>query len=111
MAGITTAQESIFKYGDGFTHANFIQANFTPKFLEEANATLRAEAEKKCSGNLQCVFDLVFTGNEQLAKETGSTEEKAVLTNEAASTYYFRMKILFDNIYTYILLNVIFKSQ
>ncbi|XP_052249684.1 uncharacterized protein LOC127857318 [Dreissena polymorpha] len=83
--GMTNASESIFKYGDGFTHANFIQTNFTPKFLEEANATLRAEADKKCSGNLQCVFDFVFTGNEQLAKETGSTEEKAVRTNEAAS--------------------------
>ncbi|KAH3701432.1 hypothetical protein DPMN_076420 [Dreissena polymorpha] len=86
---MTTAQESVFKYWDGLTHANFIQANFTPKFLEEASATLRAEAEKKCSGNLQCVFDLVFTGNEQLAKDTESTEELAVRTNQAASTYIF----------------------
>ncbi|XP_052253079.1 fibrillin-1-like [Dreissena polymorpha] len=82
---MTTAQESIFKYADGYTHANFIQENFTPKFLEEANATLRAEAEQKCNANLQCVFDFIFTGNEQLARETERTEELAVRANEAAS--------------------------
>ncbi|KAH3701383.1 hypothetical protein DPMN_076368 [Dreissena polymorpha] len=91
---MTTAQESIFKYADGYTHANFVQENFTPKFPEEANATLRAEAEQKCNKNLQCVFDFIFTGNEQLARETERTEELAVRANEAASTFNCKMKMI-----------------
>ncbi|XP_052803968.1 uncharacterized protein LOC128234050 isoform X2 [Mya arenaria] len=74
---MTTEAESIFKYDEGFTHRNFSHPEFTPQFLEEANQTKIQEANTTCNGNIQCIFDFVFTGDRQLALQTGSTEELA----------------------------------
>lgn len=74
---MTTADESIFRYNDGITHANFSFRNFTPKFLDEANQTLVAEANRICNNVQQCVFDYVFTGNRDLATYTAATETQS----------------------------------
>ena len=49
------------------------------------NATLKAEASAKCSGNIQCEFDFIFTGNEQLALQTENTELAGEARVEEAS--------------------------
>ncbi|WAR05736.1 FBN1-like protein [Mya arenaria] len=74
---MTTEAESIFKYDEGITHNDFSHPEFTPQFLEEANQTMVQEANTTCNGNIQCIFDFVFTGDRQLALQTGSTEELA----------------------------------
>ncbi|WAR06378.1 FBN1-like protein [Mya arenaria] len=74
---MTTETESIFKYDEGITHSDFSHPEFTPQFLEKANQTMVQEANTTCNGNIQCMFDFVFTGDRQLALQTGSTEELA----------------------------------
>lgn len=65
----------MFLYSPGKTHSSFSFPNFRPQFLDQANATLVAEAETKCpTGDLACVFDYVFTGNEAVALETAGTQ-------------------------------------
>ncbi|CAL1547951.1 unnamed protein product [Lymnaea stagnalis] len=64
---VTDAAASLFKfeYGQNLTAG----ADFVPEFLEEVNATLRAEAEKVCdSNNIPCVYDYIATRNSELAK-------------------------------------------
>lgn len=68
--------ESEFRYGNGLSHADFNFPSFVPAFFDEANATLKAEAETICN-NTQCIFDYAVTGNRELALETTATEVEA----------------------------------
>ena len=78
---MTSADESLFKYDNQLSHSNFSFPNFVPKFLDEANETLVAEAKQLCGDdNNQCIFDYVFTGNKELALETNTTEAQAQQT-------------------------------
>ena len=71
---MTLADESIFVYRKGLNHANFSHPEFTPKFLDEADPKLVENATVTCGEtNLECIFDLVFTRNDKLAKETQYT--------------------------------------
>ena len=83
LTGVTTAAESQFQYQTGQVHGDFI-FNFVPKFLEDANATLVAEANVTCNGAIQCIFDLVFTNDAALALETGSSQIQAAVKVEEA---------------------------
>lgn len=78
ISGLTSSAESIFKYDNGKSHADYSFPDFVPKFLDEANQTKVAEATALCGeGNNQCIFDYVFTGNEELASATTATEKQA----------------------------------
>ena len=86
---MTTAQESSFKYDNGKSHADYSFPDFVPYFLDEANQTLVAEATVFCGeGNNQCIFDLVFTGNKELAVATTATENQAAENSADASKFY-----------------------
>lgn len=85
--GMTTSEESVFKYDSGKTHADYSFPEFVPKFLDEANQTLVDEAVDLCGeGNNQCIFDFVFTGNAELANQTTATETQAAETAADAGT-------------------------
>lgn len=82
---MTSADESIFRYDDGFSHANFSFPDFVPTFIDEADPALVEEAEGLCNNNTQCVFDYVVTGNRDLAAETAATDQAAATTAEEIS--------------------------
>ncbi|WAR04750.1 MLP-like protein [Mya arenaria] len=108
---MTSEQESIFKYDDGVSHADFSFPNFEPEYLDEVDAANVSQANVTCNGNLQCMFDLIFTGNEALAAQTGSTEDAAEATNTQASNQIptinadFGTSTINDQIYVYSTLN------
>lgn len=79
---MTSPEESLFRYDDGKGHADFNHEEFEPLFLEDADPDLVANATAFCNNNTECIFDLVFTGNRELASGTSSAEEEAA-TNEA----------------------------
>ena len=84
-------------FRNGKTYADFVtkNADFVPKFLDEANQTLVAEAEVVCNGtqNQQCIFDYVFTLNAAVAQTTQNTQETAQANTEELGRflhyYYF----------------------
>ena len=83
-------------FHNGKTYADFVtkNADFVPKFLDEANQTLVAEAEVVCKGtqNQQCIFDYVFTLNTAVAQTTQNTQETAEANTEELGGflhYYF----------------------
>lgn len=83
---MTTATESLFYYGNGLGHADYSFPDFVPKFIDEANETLVANATDFCGeGNNQCIYDFVITGNRELALATNITEAEAVETKATAS--------------------------
>ncbi|XP_053372749.1 uncharacterized protein LOC123561027 [Mercenaria mercenaria] len=83
---MTLGNESLFKYDNGRSHADYSFPDFVPKFLDEANETKVAEAKELCGeGNNQCIFDYVFTGNPELALETNTTEALADETVDKTS--------------------------
>lgn len=68
---MTTREQSIFEYPTGRSHADFNFPNFVPKFLDEADKEVVSNATQICGKeNLECIFDLVFTGSEEIAEET-----------------------------------------
>lgn len=81
----------MFKYDDGMGHVNFSFPNFTPKFLDEADKDVVANATKTCKNNTQCIFDLVFTGNEELAQQTTDTEDKSLENKRSAGSVHYNV--------------------
>ena len=81
IAGTTQESETLFQYFNGRSYQYFVadNADFTPKFLDEANQTLVAEAETVCNGttDLRCIFDYVFTQNPEVAVNTAGTQTQA----------------------------------
>ena len=84
LPGTTYANESIFVYRNGRSHQYYVtdNADFVPKFLDETDPALIAEAESQCNGssNLPCIFDYVYTRNGELARATQQTEQQAQAT-------------------------------
>lgn len=76
---MTLPGESLFRYDDGKGHEEF-----EPLFLEDADPDLVANATAFCNNNTECIFDLVFTGNRELASGTSSAEKEAA-DNEATT--------------------------
>ncbi|XP_060570647.1 fibrillin-2-like isoform X2 [Ruditapes philippinarum] len=65
-------KKSVFVYEDGKSHEDYQNNSFTPRFLDEVDVDKRAQAEQDCNGaeNIECVFDLVFTENKEVANAT-----------------------------------------
>ena len=81
IAGTTQESETLFEYFNGRSYQYFVadNADFTPKFLDEANQILVAEAKTVCNGitDLPCIFDYVFTQNQEVAENTAGTQTQA----------------------------------
>ena len=86
ISGLTQANESVFWYANGLSHANYSKEDFIPKFLEDADPAVVENATTACGGadKVQCIFDLVFTDNVQLALSTEGSQSDAGLRNEEA---------------------------
>ena len=73
-------------YHNGRSYQYYVEDNkdFVPKFLDEADPAVLAEAEGHCNGstNLPCLFDFVYTRNAELASQTLETEQQAQITAE-----------------------------
>ena len=84
FTGMTDESESLFKYDDGLGHADFINKTFVPQFLDQADKEVVANATTFCKNNTQCIYDLVFTDNRQLAEQTTNTDASAAKTKDSA---------------------------
>ncbi|KAK3612288.1 hypothetical protein CHS0354_011006 [Potamilus streckersoni] len=69
---MTNASGSAFRYPPGKTHKDFAHADFTPKFLDEADPVAIEKAKIYCGEDMECIFDYVFTGSKDVAIETRS---------------------------------------
>lgn len=63
---------SVFVYDEGKSHKDYQNNSFIPRFLDEIDASKRAQAEQECDGaeNVECVFDLALTENKDVANAT-----------------------------------------
>jgi len=95
---MTNSSESLFKYDDGLGHADFINKTFVPKFLDQADPEVVANATTFCKNNTQCIFDLVFTDNRELAAETTATEDQAAENEASAGNDGFKVFQIRPNI-------------
>ena len=87
--GQVTEDESLFTYPSGQTLANFSDPNHIPQFLDEIDNTTREKAKTVCGTNIQCIFDFVQTGNEELAKSTQEIEEQNEKNEQISSEFNF----------------------
>ncbi|KAL4219782.1 hypothetical protein ACF0H5_020194 [Mactra antiquata] len=76
------AERSGFVYPEGKNHFDYHNASFIPRFLDEAAPEKIKEAESVCNGskNSECVFDYVFTENEEIASSTNQLTWNTNLT-------------------------------
>ena len=62
----TNENNSIFTYADGYTHSNYVDNSYVPKFMSDgisfSNTVLEALANEQCNNNLKCLFDISTTG-------------------------------------------------
>jgi hypothetical protein len=74
-------------YENGKSHEDFQNNSFTPRFLDEIDVNQLAQAEQDCNGaeNIECVFDLVFTENKDVANATRILKTEADLDRHEIS--------------------------
>lgn len=102
LSGITSESESIFKYDDGKSHADYSVPGFVPVFLDEFNATIVQNATQICGeGNLTCIFDYVLTGNTDLALSTRDSEKRTAIVSADIGTYSLSNCLLLLSITNY----------
>jgi hypothetical protein len=72
ITGEIDEKKSMFVYEEGKSHEDYQNNSFTPRFLDEIDVDKRVQAEVDCNGaeNIECVFDLVFTENKDVANAT-----------------------------------------
>ncbi|KAL3861926.1 hypothetical protein ACJMK2_007937, partial [Sinanodonta woodiana] len=87
------SNESVLRYPAGKTSADFQHKDFVPTFMDEKDPTERANAEKTCAelsgkdDNPECVYDLLNTGNENVAKLSRDVEKTLeTIVNETDNT-------------------------
>ncbi|KAK3579268.1 hypothetical protein CHS0354_033346 [Potamilus streckersoni] len=89
MTWAVEANQSAFWYPRGKGYFDYSHLNYTPKFLEDADKGKVTSAQQFCgSEEEECIFDLVFTGNETIANHTKhlgkvSRERDKTLVNHA----------------------------
>lgn len=72
---------NLVKRQTGATFDDFQELDFIPVFIENLNFT--SEQLQFCEGNLQCLFDLVASEDEEFARNTLNDEKFANATKEA----------------------------
>lgn len=77
---MTTKEESIFTYEDGFEHADFSRLDYVPKFMSDGfnfeDEELEEKAKVICKNNNQCLFDIATTGQLSIGDMTVEFEEQ-----------------------------------
>ncbi|KAL3837136.1 hypothetical protein ACJMK2_022514, partial [Sinanodonta woodiana] len=120
MTWAVEANQSAFRYPRGKSYFDYSHLNYTPKFLEDADQAKVETAKQFCgSKEEECIFDLVFTGNEAVANHTkslGNTsrETENLLANHVPSisgpkkvnitaneTLTYRLRATDDGTFTY----------
>jgi disulfide oxidoreductase YuzD len=88
---------SVFKYFENNTSSDYSNKSYIPSFLDTVDPAKIEEAVKLCEGlqNIQCVFDFVFTDNENVANDTKKRKNKADETDMEISN---ELKQLFQEI-------------
>ncbi|WAR07512.1 MLP-like protein [Mya arenaria] len=66
---------SAFRYSDKKNHSNYHNSSFIPRFLDSVPVEIIKAASETCGGDqdLACIFDQVFTENEDISKQTHET--------------------------------------
>lgn len=70
MTWIIKGEESLFTYPSGKTYKDFRDVDFEPIFELPDIDTLPPEAVEACRGSVECLFDLLVTGDSDLAGST-----------------------------------------
>ena len=66
--GKTEANESIFTYETGSSHASYVDPSFEPLFeLSPADSATAENVTRMCGGSEECVFDYFVTGSLTIA--------------------------------------------
>ncbi|WAR07528.1 MLP-like protein [Mya arenaria] len=70
---------SAFWYSDKKNHSNYHNSSFTPRFLDSVSVEIIKAASETCRGDqdLACIFDQVFTENENISRQTHETTNDA----------------------------------
>lgn len=66
----TKPEESLFSYPSGRNHASYQDLNFLPYLPESSELLSVARGAEVCGDNLPCLYDLMVSGDEELAKAT-----------------------------------------
>ena len=73
LTGRIKRADSIFKYIEGTSFETFDRSDFEPLFLQEVLANMtasqRQQAQTKCNGNQECIFDYAVTGKNDTCLE------------------------------------------
>jgi hypothetical protein len=88
--GEVNVNNSILRYGPRETAANYSHHDFVPVFLDEVNATQKAQAESFCGvSNRACMYDYIVSGSATFALGTKNTRQEALVENTVVSEYGF----------------------
>ncbi|XP_052809767.1 uncharacterized protein LOC128238182 isoform X2 [Mya arenaria] len=70
---------SAFRYSDKKNHSNYHNSSFIPRFLDSVPLEIIKTASETCGGDqdLACIFDQVFTENEDISRQTHETTSDA----------------------------------
>ncbi|WAR07539.1 MLP-like protein, partial [Mya arenaria] len=79
LLGEIDGLNSAFRYSDKKNHSHHHNSSFIPRFLDSVPVEVIKAASEKCGGNqdLACLFDHVFTENEDISKQTHETTNDA----------------------------------
>ena len=79
----------MFIYSKGKGHQDYHNASYIPPFIEDAPTDKVEQGKSICSGNnnIQCIFDFVFTEDEQIAYQTKATDLSSVIDKQEISKY------------------------
>ena len=75
-----TANNTLFVYSEGFSHASFVDYSYEPLFLSDGiefeNKTLEDLAKQVCGNNTRCLFDVSTTGELSIGNSSLNFEKE-----------------------------------
>ncbi|XP_031551867.1 mucin-like protein isoform X2 [Actinia tenebrosa] len=88
MAWQVTNETSLFTYKEGESSDTFLNKTFRPMFIEELkfyNDSLKVEAEAKCQGDVNCLFDAASTEDVEIGLNTKQLRSQLVYDSKKMS--------------------------
>lgn len=70
--GQITEGESLFTYPNGTSFSDYYFPDFVPPYLQEVVNNAPPDIVNMCSGNQQCIFDAVETGDNNIGMGTSN---------------------------------------
>ncbi|GAB1608679.1 hypothetical protein Ahia01_001152300, partial [Argonauta hians] len=68
---------SIFKYQKGFSAKDFTDTSFKPLFIDKTSEQYKKALTVCSADNNACIYDYIATGDESIAKSSGSVQQEA----------------------------------